>query len=213
VRLLPLILLVSVLSTTAEPVTSTVLVAFDVETTGFVAKRERIVEIGAVKFRGSEILASTNWLVNPGRPMPGIAARVHGISDAMVADAPAIADVLPQFLRFVGNAPLVAHNAPFDTEFLAVEADRIGVACPANTVIDSLLLARLWFPLSPTHKLEDLTRHLKLGTGGHHRALADATYVHKLVAYASKELVADVTLQDLARIAECPWPTPSGKQD
>ncbi len=193
------------LTLSADPVANMEFIAFDLETTGFRPDHERIVEIGAVKFRGREVIASTNWLVNPGKTIPIFAARVHGISDAMVADAPEIADILPQFIQFIGNAPLVAHNAPFDTKFLAAEAARLGLPCPTNTVIDSLVLSRICYPLSPSYRLEDLTRRLRLGTTGHHRALADALYVYKLIDLTLDQLDADLTLTDLSNMARTPW--------
>ncbi len=190
----------------AESLSNTLFVAFDLETTGFRPKEERIVEIGAVRFRGTTVITATNWLVNPKRPMPPIAARVHGISDAMVADAPDIGVVLPAFMAFADGAPLVAHNATFDTEFIAAESVRCKTPPPTNRVIDSLVLARLCFPLSPSYRLEDLTRELGLGTTGHHRALADAAYVHALMGAMFPRLDADLTLDEVSRMAGTPWP-------
>ncbi len=194
---------------TAAPLSDTVFVAFDLETTGFQPRKERIVEIGAARFRGSKLIATTNWLVNPGCPMPIFAKRVHGISDTMVADAPSIEQILPRFAAFVNGAPLIAHNATFDTQFLSAETSRSSGACPTNTVIDSLVLSRLCYPLSPSHRLEDLTRQLKLGTTGHHRALADAIYVYKLMTVLLAGLDADLTLDELTKMAGTPWPDPS----
>lgn len=193
----------------AEPLSNTVFIAFDLETTGFRPREERIVEIGAVKYRGGICIATTNWLVNPGRTMPPIAARVHGISDAMVADAPDISEVFPAFIAFSDGAPLVAHNATFDAEFLAAESARCKIPCPANRVIDSLALARLCFPLSKSYRLEDLTRNLGLGTTGHHRALADAAYVHALMGVMLPKLDANLTLDELSKMAGLPWPDSS----
>jgi DNA polymerase-3 subunit epsilon len=93
-------------------------VAFDLETTGLDPKRERIVEIGAVKFDRRGPIGRFSVLIDPGIPMPAEASRINGITDAMLAGKPSLDEVLPDFLRFIGDAFLVAHNAPFDCSFL-----------------------------------------------------------------------------------------------
>ena len=95
-------------------------IAFDIETTGFLPKVDQIVEIAAVKFKGGEALESFSSLVNPKIAIPAGAAQIHGITDQMVANQPTIESVLEGFANFCGNDPLVAHNAPFDTEFIKV---------------------------------------------------------------------------------------------
>ena len=80
----------------STPVTNVIFVAFDTETTGFSLKNDRLVEIGAVKFRGNgEVLAVTNWLINPGMPVPFYATEVNGITTEMVTNAPVFAAVWP----------------------------------------------------------------------------------------------------------------------
>lgn len=97
---------------------ATAFVVFDLETTGLEPKRERIVEIGAVKFDRRGPVGRFSVLINPGIPMPPAASRVNGITDDMLAGQPSLDEVLPDFLRFVGQAPLIAHNAAFDCSFL-----------------------------------------------------------------------------------------------
>jgi len=160
------------------PVSSLVFVAFDTETTGFSAKKDRLVEIGAVRFRGDgEILAVTNWLIRPGIEIPFYAERVHGIGEEMVAGAPVFSEVFPEFHRFCEGALLLAHNAPFDTGFLRAELDRAGIAPPALPTGDTLRLFRRWFPGMETHSLEALTAQLGLPGETYHRAVADAFHV------------------------------------
>lgn len=102
-----------------------VCIAFDTETTGLDPKRDRIVEIGAVKFDERGIIARFSTLIYPGIPMPEEAGKVNGITDAMLAGKPTAVEVLPDFLRFIEGGILVAHNAPFDVSFIQGELERI----------------------------------------------------------------------------------------
>lgn len=102
-----------------------VCIAFDTETTGLDPKRDRIVEIGAVKFDERGIIARFSTLIYPGIPMPEEAGRVNGITDTMLEGKPTAMEVLPDFLRFIEGGILVAHNAPFDISFIQGELERI----------------------------------------------------------------------------------------
>lgn len=95
-----------------------VFTAFDLETTGLERTRDRIVEIGAVKFDSMGIIARFNVLINPGIPMPPEAGRVNGITDEMLADKPSIEELMGDFIDFIEDSILIAHNAPFDTGFV-----------------------------------------------------------------------------------------------
>lgn len=160
--------------------TNRVFVAFDIETTGLQPERCRIVEIGAVKFTGSTVLDQWKSMINPGRPIPERSRAVHGITDAMVADAPTFAEAYPQFRTFVGEATLIAHNAPFDLGFMRAEALRLELPALTNSVIDTLPLARSQYRNLRRHSLEALVAELALPDGGHHRAAADAAHVMAL---------------------------------
>lgn len=159
-------------------VSETVFVAFDTETTGFSREKDRLVEIGAVKFRGDgEVLATTNWLVNPQREIPFYATEVHGITTKMVAQAPVFKDVWPEFAAFCGDAVLLAHNAPFDVGFLRAELNRAEIPAPAMPVIDTLPLFRKWFPHAKSHSLGKLTAELGVAGKTYHRAEADSFHI------------------------------------
>src|SRR5664279_3363886 len=93
-------------------------VVVDLETTGGSPQSSAITEIGAVKTRGGEVLGEFQTLVDPGGPIPPFIVALTGITDAMLIAAPRIEQVLPAFLEFLGDAVLVAHNAPFDVGFL-----------------------------------------------------------------------------------------------
>lgn len=171
----------------AQPVDSVTFVAFDLETTGLSAKTGRVVEIGAVRFRGNAIIDEHRWLVNPGMPIPESAQRVHGITDAMVADAPAFPDAYREFLDFIGQDVLLAHNARFDMRFLAAEAERHGLPQPTAPVIDTLAVARARLPGESSYRLEDLVSEYKLPTGTFHRGLEDAAHLQHLLGVLTNQ--------------------------
>jgi DNA polymerase III epsilon subunit family exonuclease len=163
--------------------TNTEYVAVDIETTGISTARDRIIEIAAVRFRGTERISETNWLVNPERHIPAGATRVHGITDDMVASAPLFRDIYPALKVFIGDTSLIAHNAHFDVRFIAAEFRRGGLDPIHKPVIDSLSLSRRYIQSAPAHNLEALSRFLDLKGSAHHRALADAMYVYQLIKF------------------------------
>lgn len=150
-------------------------IAFDLETTGLHPVASQIVEIGAVRFRGDgTLLGEFQQLVDPGCAIPEDATDVHGITDDDVLGQPTIRDVLPSFLDFVGDKPVVmlAHNAAFDLGFLSVALCRLRRPGPSHPVVDTLSLSRRRLQL-PNHKLETIGRHLRLIDDERHRALED----------------------------------------
>jgi DNA polymerase III subunit epsilon len=159
-------------------------VAFDLETTGLVAASDRVVEFGAVRFEASgRELGRFERLVNPGRAMSPGAQAVHGISDRDVADAPPVREVLPAFLKFLGDpgeTTLLAHNASFDAAFLGCELGRLEWPSPGHVVVDTLALARVRRSELRSHRLDVLATILGLDPGGPHRALADSVRVKGL---------------------------------
>ena len=94
------------------------LVALDIETTGLDPQNDKIIEVGAVRFSGSQIQDELNSLINPGKRIPPFISQLTGITDAMVRGAPAIEEVLDQITGFTGDAPIVGHNVKFDLSFL-----------------------------------------------------------------------------------------------
>lgn len=151
-------------------------VAFDVETTGLDARTDKVVEFGAVRFDRNGRLEEYAQLVNPGCPIPPAALSVHGITDEEVAGSPAVREVLPEMVEFLGESVLLAHNAPFDIGFFDAAFADAGIAPPANPILCTVELARAAFPRLRDHKLTTLVRELHIPEGEHHRALADAIY-------------------------------------
>lgn len=126
-------------------------IVIDTETTGLVAATDRIVEVGCVELLNHIPTGRRLQLyINPGRRMSAEAAAVHGLTDAFLADKPSFAQVVDELLAFVGDAPLIAHNAEFDFAFLNAELGRLGLKpIPAHRMIDSLMLARRKHPNGP----------------------------------------------------------------
>jgi DNA polymerase-3 subunit epsilon len=155
-------------------VSSNTFVAFDVETTGLVAGVDRVVEMAAVVFAGDEVRESFSSLVNPGVSMPAAVTRVTGITDEMLAGAPAPLAPLTDFLQILHRGTPVAHNAVFDVGFVLSEAQEAGLPMPDGPVLDTRGIARKAFPGRFSYGLGNLVKDLGLETAGAHRALADA---------------------------------------
>lgn len=159
-----------------EPLSATTFVVVDLETTGGSPRECEITEIGAVKTRGGEVIGEFQTLVDPGGPIPPFIVALTGITDAMVTAAPPIAQVLPSFLEFLGDAVLVAHNARFDVGFLKEACRRHGYAWPSPEIVDTVLLARRATTKeeAPNKKLATLARVFGTQVTPNHRALEDA---------------------------------------
>jgi Rad3-related DNA helicase/DNA polymerase III epsilon subunit-like protein len=154
------------------------LVALDLETTGLSPRLDRIIEVGAVRFRGDEVLATFQSLVRPEVAIPRAVQDLTGIRDADVAAAPRPEEVLAQLIDFVGDSGVVAHSGNFDLSFLVD---------PKNDaryeLFDTLDLARVMLPMAPSHSLPHLSRQLGLTHAHPHRALSDADAARQLFRY------------------------------
>ena len=149
-------------------------VVTDTETTGTAARRDRIIEIGAVKVEGGEVVDRFQQLVNPERSVPARITQITGITTAMVFDQPTAAEVLPRYLAFLGDGVLTAHNLPFDERFLAAELKRLGRPALAGSSLCTLRLARRLLPGLRSKGLSSLVQFYKINVEGRHRALGDA---------------------------------------
>lgn len=149
-------------------------VVFDLETTGFSPKMNRIIEIGAVKVVGGQIVDTFSEFVNPKVPIPYQIEKLTGINDRMVMEAETIEVLLPQFLAFCEGCVMVAHNADFDMSFIEANAKEQGLAADF-TVMDTVALARILMPHLGNFKLNNVAKHLDISLENHHRAVDDAT--------------------------------------
>ena len=148
-------------------------VVFDIETTGFSPVNDRIIEIGAVKVSGGEVVDRFSAFVNPKVPIPYEIEKLTGIRDEMVLDAPDIEEVLPQFLAFCADCVLVAHNANFDMSFIMENAGRLGFPTE-YTYVDTVGIARVLLPNQNKHTLDAVAKTLGISLENHHRAVDDA---------------------------------------
>ena len=176
-------------------------VAFDTETTGLWAPANRIVELGAIKFRlGVPTVERFQALVNPQRKIPAEVVRVHGITDTMVKDAETIEPVLKQFGEFIGaESVLIAHNALFDISFVGCELDRSGMPLFENPVLDTVDISRKYRPGLDSYSLLSLVQALGIGRDQNHRAADDAAMVWKVFSLISEQFPFMKTDSDFRR--------------
>ena len=156
-------------------------VVVDTETTGSRAGEDRLIEIGAARVVGGQVVETFQQLVDPGRAVPNRITWLTGISTAMVYGQPTVAEVMPRFATFLGDAVMVAHNLPFDARFLDVAMDEAGLAPIRNPSLDTLRLARRLLPTLPSKGLSGLTAHFGIEVTGRHRALGDAAATAELL--------------------------------
>lgn len=166
-------------------------IAFDLETTGTVSGVDRIVEIGAVHFQNDKPVSVYSTLVDPERSIPPGASQVNGITDDMVAGKPKIDTLLPSFAEFCKDLPIVAHNAPFDAQFIIADIKRYEAPAPTGVILDTLPIARKVFPGLPNYKLGTLIQHLNIPATNFHRAEEDASYCGRMFFEMLKKISPD----------------------
>ncbi|HHY91284.1 MAG TPA: PHP domain-containing protein, partial [Clostridiales bacterium] len=154
-------------------------VVFDIETTGLSSKKDKIIEIGAVKVQDNQIVDRFSALIDPLISIPSQIVQLTGITDELVRGRPSIAEVLPSFLEFVGTSPVVAHNAAFDTSFIKENCFQLGLPF-SNAIIDTLGLARVLMPNLKKHRLDVIAKALQIELEHHHRAVDDAEATAKI---------------------------------
>jgi DNA polymerase-3 subunit epsilon len=154
---------------------SPAVIVLDFETTGMSPTYgDRPIEVGAVRIEHDRIVDRFQELMNPGFTISWFIESLTGISNDLVAEAPPCEEVMTRFADWIGDTPLVAHNAGFDRKFLDAELALVGRE-RTNPMACTVLAARRLYPESPNHKLATLVSHLGIFTGGtFHRALADA---------------------------------------
>ena len=150
-----------------------VIVVVDFETTGLNPRRNRIIEIGAVRIRNGQVVEEYSRFVNPQEPIPQEVVELTGISDAMVADAQTAETEIPRLLDFIGDAAFAAHNAKFDYAFLTEECKRLGIDVKMP-VIDTLEFSRRMYPGLKSHRLGAVCKSLGISLKNAHRAVHDA---------------------------------------
>jgi DNA polymerase-3 subunit epsilon len=196
-------------------------VAFDLETTGLNAQTEEIIEVAGIKFTlekkagklVSKSLATYTSLVKPERFIPEGATRVNHITNDMVEDAPPCKKILGEFMRFCGlSTVLVAHNAPFDAEFLAHALKKYGLIISQNPIIDSLRITKKIMPEATSQKLGNVAKRLSnqlnisVNNDELHRALYDCEVLKEVFAaclrkrFQESELTMDKAVKSIEKI-------------
>lgn len=150
------------------------LVALDLETTGLSSISDQIIEIGAVKISADGEIRLFQTLINPRIIIPEYTIAVHNITNEMVASSPIIEDVMPKFIEFIDNLPIVAQNAKFDLGFLSFCIYRHGYNVPDSEIFDSCRIGRRAINNLKSYNLSSLASALSIPLGNHHRAISDA---------------------------------------
>jgi DNA polymerase-3 subunit epsilon len=188
-------------------------IVLDTETTGLDPLRgDRLVEIGCVEIFNRMPTGQTfHRYINPQRDVPREAFDVHGLSTEFLADKPLFAAVVDEFLSFVGDAPLVIHNASFDIAFINAELEKVArTAIPRERLVDTLLLARRKHP-GVSNRLDDLCSRYAIDNSHRtkHGALLDAellaeVYVDLIGARQSQLILAEKVEVHIATSADAP---------
>lgn len=169
-------------------VTSSAFVSLDIETTGLSPnKGSRIIEIGAVKVVNGEIVDTYEQLIHPEAKIYKKTIELTGITNEMLEGKPVYGQVLPEFYQFIGNLPVVAHNAMFDwNRHLLFFFKKVGIVAK-NEVIDTLKLSKMYHPELKKHALNVMCENYGISLDNHHRAFADALATAKLaIKYQEK---------------------------
>lgn len=178
-------------------------IALDLETTGFDATNDQVIEIAAIKFSGTEILEKFETLVNPQTDIPAMVSHITGIGPEQIKDAPTFDQISDNLTRFLGNYPIVGHNINFDLTFL--EAKGIPIL---NKEFDTLQLSSILLPNLPSYSLDTISRQLKLEHKQRHRAMSDAHVCFQLFNLLLDKISAipHFTLKDIqTQISKANW--------
>lgn len=163
-------------------------VVFDTETTGLNAREDTLIEIAAVKMKGKQIVDRFSTLIDPMRGLSPKISELTGITSDMLVGQPKLEEALPRFRDFADGSILVAHNAEFDVGFLGQCAQRIGMPVWTQPVIDTLALARVFYPGEKNYRLKTLTQKFAVELVNHHRALDDAEATGKVFAKMQEDM-------------------------
>lgn len=161
-------------------------VVFDLETTGFDCHNNKIIEIGALKYKDNELVDKFNFLINPQEHISSRITEITGITDEMVKDCEPIEIILPKFINWIEDYTLVAHNGSFDLGFIEAKINELKLPMINNKNIDTLYLARNWIIDTPNHKLETLKKHFNLKYESH-RALEDCYVTNYIYQYCKEK--------------------------
>lgn len=162
----------------------TVYIVVDLETTGSIPGVDEIIEIGAVKIKGTEIIDTFQTLIKPITPIPPFIQKLTGITEKMVSYSPSINEIIPEFQEFISDIDIfIAHNVKFDLSFL----EQI-ISIKPKQIYDTIDLGRILLPFSPNYRLKTLSEYCSIPLEEHHRGFADAMATAKLFLRYIKEI-------------------------
>lgn len=147
-----------------------IFVAIDVETTGLSPVANELIEVSAIKYNGSKKLDTFTTLIKPKTKIPYHITNITGITNEMVQNSPSVEEIMPSLVEFIGDNPIVAHNANFDYKFIQNYSNN---AFSKNTLIDTVQIGRKLYPTLPNHKLGTIAKHIGITEDGFHRAEFD----------------------------------------
>lgn len=182
------------------------IVALDLETTGKYPLESEICEVAAIKWKSGQIVDQYQSLIKPSRPMSEEVIKIHHITNDMVESAPGPDRIIAKLKEFVGDAVIMAHHAPFDMGFLAVEFERLNLSLPRSSALCTAILSRKLITSSPNHRLQTLVNHLGLPQGQAHRALDD-TKACLEVGLRCLRMIGEVEMSQIyqAQGVDLPW--------
>lgn len=154
-----------------------IFVAVDVETTGLSPLANELIEISAIKYKGIEKIDTFSTLIKPKSRIPYYITNITGITNEMVVNSPIVEEIMPKLVNFIGESPIVAHNANFDYSFLQSYSNN---SFSKNQVIDTVRIGRKLFPSLPNHKLGTVAKHIGIMEDGFHRAEFDCECCAKI---------------------------------
>lgn len=149
---------------------SNIFVAIDVETTGLSPIANELIEVSAIKYNGKEKLDTFTTLIKPKARIPYYITNITGITNDMVKNSPYVEEIMPELIQFIGENPIVAHNANFDYKFIQNYSNN---AFSKNKLIDTVQIGRRLYPNLPNHKLGTIAKHIGITEDGFHRAEFD----------------------------------------
>jgi DNA polymerase-3 subunit epsilon len=164
------------------------IVVLDFETTGLSTEYDRVIEVAAITIKNKKVINTFIQLMNPGKSIPSFISSLTGITNEMVKGKPSPEKVMPKLMKFIGNRPVIAHNASFDKRFLLAEMERAGLSIE-NHFLCTMVLSRKLIPDAYNHKLTTLASHLNIKSTKAHRALSDVHMTAKLWQHINTKVI------------------------
>lgn len=147
-----------------------IFVAIDVETTRLSPFSNELIEVSAIKYNGGKKIDTFTTLIKPKVTIPYYITKITGITNDMVRNSPIVEEIMPSLIKFIGNSPIIAHNANFDYNFIQNYSHN---AFSKNTLIDTVQIGRRLYPNLPNHKLGTIAKYIGIKEDGFHRAEFD----------------------------------------